>query len=314
MVRSSRHNRRGYRLQSHWGDYTSDAGAIPHTSRSLGRAFSILLQWLVATCCWVGTAPESAAAPIANTLNFNQTRYLVPMATNMEIPIPAQSFYSDSLAVSSSGTLYSADASGAIWDVTGAFSIPVGPTGRTQIADLVMGSGGLWGFSNASQELFFYDLSSSSVTSAQVITGLSGHLITGVAYQLSTGDIYLCGYTGVNSDTLFHIASSATVATTVGSMFNGELASYFVDLEFGADGTLYTVSFIHRWFYSVSTASGATTFISSGAFHRDLTAMALPVPASIPEPSTMVILAIGGCVAGRCRFWRPIESNSIRSS
>ena len=109
-----------------------------------------------------------------------------------------------------------------------------------------MGFGAIWGFSNASQELFFYDLGSSSVTSAQVITGLSGHLITGVAYQMSTGDIYLSGYTGLNSDTLFHIASSATAATTVGSMFNDELASYFVDLEFGADGRLYTVSFIHQ--------------------------------------------------------------------
>lgn len=295
------------RLHSRLVDRTLDGRAIWQPGRSLWYTLTTLLPWLFATGCWLGTALESAAAPIANTLNFNQTRYRVNMATNLEIPIPGQSFYSDSLAMSPSGTLYSADASGVIWDVTGAFAIPVGPTGRTQIADLVMGSGGLWGFSNASQELFFYDLGTSSVTSAQVITGLSGHWITGVAYQMSTGDIYLCGYTGVNSDTLFHIASSATAATTVGSMFNGETASYFVDLEFGADGSLYAVSFIYRWFYSVSTASAATTFISSGAFHRDLTAMALPVPASVPEPTTMAILAIGGCMAGRNCFRRTRE-------
>lgn len=291
----------GLRFPSLRADRTKGAPANRHPGRSLWCVLSTLLPWLFATGCWMGTAVQCAAAPIATTLNFNQTRYLVPMATNLEIPILGQSFYSDSLALSSTGTLYSTDASGNLWDVTGAFSIPVGPTGRTQIADLVMGSGGLWGFSNASQELFFYDLGSSSVTSAQVITGLSGHLITGVAYQMSTGDIYLSGYTGLNSDTLFHIASSATAATTVGSMFNGEPASYFVDLEFGADGTLYAVSFVHRWFYSVSTASAATTFISSNPFHRDLTAMALQVPASVPEPGTMAILSIGGCLAGRCR-------------
>ncbi|MFN5951304.1 MAG: PEP-CTERM sorting domain-containing protein [Pirellulaceae bacterium] len=32
--------------------------------------------------------------------------------------------------------------------------------------------------------------------------------------------------------------------------------------------------------------------------------MALQVPASVPEPGTMAILSIGGCLAGRCRSRR----------
>jgi hypothetical protein len=273
-----------------------------HDSFSVCLVLSTLLPWILATACWIGLAPRIAAAPIATTLNFNQTRHRVPISTNLETLIPGQSFYSDSLAISANGTLFSADPSGVIWNVTGVFSIPVGPTGRTQIADLVMGSGGLWGFSNASQELFFFDLGSSSVTSAQIITGISGHTITGVAYQMSTGDIYLTGYAGMNNDTLFRIASAATVATTVGSMVNGEPASYFVDLEFGADGTLYAVSFIYRWFYSVSTTNASTAFLSSGAFHRDVTAMAIRVPAPVPEPGAMAILSISGCLAAGCRY------------
>ena len=92
------------------------------------------------------------------------------MATNTKFSLPNNPFQSDSLARSASGTLYSADPVGMIWNVTNAFQIPVGPTSRTMIGDLVMGVNGLWGFSNASQELFFFDFGTSAVTYAQTIS------------------------------------------------------------------------------------------------------------------------------------------------
>lgn len=230
------------------------------------------------------------ASPFAWTLNTNMTRYRVDVATNNEIPISNSPFMSDSLARSASGNLYSADSLGVIWDVTGA-QIPVGPTGRTQIGDLVMGNNGLWGFSNASQELFFFDFGSSSVTYAQTINGVGGFTITGVAYQGSTGDVYLSGYIGLNTDTLFHVMNSSNNALLVGNMANGDSFSYFSDIEFDASGTLYAMSWYHRWFYSVSTVNATTSFVSAGP-HRDVTAMALPVP----EPAALVGLAIGSAI------------------
>jgi hypothetical protein len=220
------------------------------------------------------------------------TRYNVNVATNAEIAIPNNPFMSDSLARSAAGTLYSADSAGMIWDVTAGFQIPVGPTGRTQIGDLVVGGNGLWGFSNASQELFFFDFGSSGVTSAQVISGLGGATVTGVAYEGSTGDVYLSGNTGLNTDTLFRVPNASAAATTVGSMANGDAFSYFSDIEFDASGTLYAISWYHRWFYTVAPANGATTLVSTGP-HRDATAMAL----TIPEPSTSAMILAGlGCI------------------
>lgn len=99
------------------------------------------------------------------------------MATNTKFSLTNNPFQSDSLARSASGTLYSADPVGMIWDVTNAFQIPVGPTSRTMIGDLVMGVNGLWGFSNASQELFFFDFGTSAVTYAQTISRPSEEIV-----------------------------------------------------------------------------------------------------------------------------------------
>lgn len=92
MIRSRWHIGCDDRLHSRLVDRTLDGRAIWQPGRSLWYTLTTLLPWLFATGCWLGTALESAAAPIVTTLNFNQTRYRVNMATNLEIPIPGQSF------------------------------------------------------------------------------------------------------------------------------------------------------------------------------------------------------------------------------
>ena len=79
----------------------------------------------VGLCLWAGWGQ---AAPIAWTLDANRTRFRVPVATNTEFALASNPFQSDSLARSASGTLYSVDPVGMIWDVTNGFQIPVGPT------------------------------------------------------------------------------------------------------------------------------------------------------------------------------------------
>jgi len=233
-------------------------------------------------------ASIAAAAPVAVELNTNTTRYRVDAATNAELPIPGNPFQSDSLALAPTGQLYSVDSSGNLFDVTVA-PIPVGPTLRTAIADLDYASNGLWGFSNTSGELFFFDLGLNTVTYSQVITGTGTLTMTGVAYQPSTGDIYLSGYSTLNTDQLFRVPASTTSATLVGAMANGDAFSYFADIDFGPSGALYAMSFFHRDFYTVSTTTGATTFLSTGP-HRDATAMALD---PVPEPGTLAMVTLG---------------------
>lgn len=239
-----------------------------------------------------GTA---VASPLVHVLNTNTTIDLTNAATNASIPYGSTTFSSTSLAMSASGTLYSANTGGILFDVTGP-PIPVGPIGKTQIGDLDFANNGLWGYSNASSELFFFDLGLTSVTYSQVISLSPNATVTGVAHQASTGDIYLSANTGLNNDFLLRVPSFSNSATLVGAMANGDAFSYFADIDFDASGTLYAMSFFHRYYYTVSTTTAATSLLSVGP-HRDTTAMAMN---PVPEPATVAILALGA-LALRCK-------------
>ena len=234
-------------------------------------------------------ASPGLSAPIAYELNFNTSIYRVNAANNNEIFYGNAPFISDSLAMSPALSLYSADANGVLWDITAA-PIPVGPTGFTQIADLDWANNGLWGFSNPGSSLFFFDLGLNTVTYSAAITGLGAATVTGVAYDATTGDIYLSGNTGLNTDQLLRIPFSTTSAVTIGLMPISDAFSYIADIDFdGATGNLYAMSFYHREFYTVNTLNGATTFLSTGP-HRDTTAMALN---PVPEPATLALSLLG---------------------
>lgn len=240
---------------------------------------------------------SAQAAPAGWVLNTNQTIDLVNLANNADTPAGGLAFPSDSLAVSPAGTLYSADALGVLWDVTGP-PIPVGPTLRTQIADLDWAGNGLWGYSNASQELFFFDLGSSSVTYA---TGLTlpaslpaGSVVSGVAHQPGSGDIFLSAHSGLNNDMLLRVPASSTTALLVGTLAHGDSFSHVSDIDFDAGGTLYAMTWFHRWFYSVAPATAATSFVSSGP-HRDSTALAL---SPVPEAASALLLGLGIAALG----------------
>jgi hypothetical protein len=236
----------------------------------------------------VGAMGTALSAPFAYVLNTNTTIDMVNASANTGSTIGSSTVASTSLAASPTGTLYSANGAGVLWNVTGA-PIPVGPTGRTQIADLDYANNGLWGFSNSSKELFFFDLGSSSVTYSQTISVPGSLTFTGVAHQASTGNVYLSGNNGLNSDFLMMVPAFGTSALPIGSMTHGDNFSYISDIDFDASGTLYAMTWFNRWFYTVNTANGATTFVSSGP-HRDTTGMALN---SVPEPATMATLALG---------------------
>lgn len=248
----------------------------------------------ISLCCLTLLGSLSVASPIAWISNANATIDTVNVATNGSVLYGNTPFVTDSLARTNSGNLIIANGGGVLWDVTGS-PVPIGATGKSQIGDLDYGNGGLWGYSNASQELFFYDLGLFAVTYSQVISIPSTATVEGVAFQQSTGDIYLSAHVGLNTDRLLHVPAFATSATLIGPMANSDPFSYFSDIDFDAAGTLYAVSFYHRFFYTVSTSNAATILISTGP-HKDTTGMALN---PVPEPATLACFVLGGLLLRR---------------
>lgn len=242
------------------------------------------------------------ASPFAYISNTNTTIDLVNMPTNAGPTIGNSLVGSTSLAITPTGVLYAGSANGVVLQVGGP-PIPAGPTGRTQIADLDYENNGLWGFSNTTKELFFFDLGSASVTYSQVISVPSSITFTGVARQSSTGKTFLCGNNGLNSDFLMFVPNFGTSAVPLGAMPNGDAFSYFSDIDFDASGTLYAVSWFNRYFYSVSQTNGSTTLVSAGP-HRDTVGMALN---PVPEPASIAALGIGLFAVGRRRRARSKE-------
>lgn len=231
---------------------------------------------------------QAVAAPFVRVANSNLTVELVNVPTNSGIPIINLSFPTNSLALAPSGALYAADPVGNLWDVA-VVPIPAGSIGKADIGDLDWSGSGMWGFSNATSELFFFDTGTSSVTYNQGLSLPSGLRVSGVAHQDSTGDTYLSAFDAGYNTFLFKNPSSSAALNLVGSMTHTDVASYIADIEFNAAGTLYGVTWFHRHFLTINPLSAATTTVSVGP-HRDSTAFALN---PVPEPATMVALAVG---------------------
>jgi hypothetical protein len=268
-------------------------------ARALLAKLSQRVTWVGALALALAGAP-AGATPFAYAVGANNAIELVDVATNADSSAGATFFATDSLAITPSGSLYSADPNGVLFDVTGP-NIPVGPTGFTQIADLDYAPNGLWGFSNQAQTLFFFDLTLNTVTSSLTDPALAAYTITGVAHRASDGSIFLSGYDVTLVNWLFQIAPSATSAALVGTLAHGDAASYVSDIDFDpSSGTLHAMTWFHRWFYSVDPVTAATALVSSGP-HRDATGMALP----IPEPGTLALTLMGlAAIAGGGRYAR----------
>jgi hypothetical protein len=246
----------------------------------------------------IGLAATLAiASPIGRVVRTMQTIDAVNLSSNSEASISTTTFATDSLAMDTGGSMFSANSSGNIYNVTSPMPFLVGSTGFTQIGDLDYANNGLWGYSNASGKLFFFDFGSSTVTYQAAISGLGIKTVTGVAFNPTNGSVFLSAYNGLNNDFLFEVGSSSTTAVLKGAMAQSDTFSYISDIDFDPSGTLYAMTWYHRDFYTVNAANGATSLYSNGP-HRDVTGMALE---AVPEPGTIAVILGGMAMLRRSR-------------
>lgn len=231
---------------------------------------------------------RAMAAPFVRVANSNGTVELVNVATNTDVPLVSLTFPTNSLALAPSGALYAADPSGNLWDVS-VVPIPAGSIGKADIGDLDWSGSGMWGFSNATNELFFFDTGSSSVTYNQGLSLPAGLTVSGVAHQDATGDTFLSAYDSGFNSYLFRNPVSSASLNLVGSMLHSDGGSYVSDIEFAASGALFGVTWFHRHFLTVNPLTAATSTVSMGP-HRDSTAFALR---PVPEPASVIALGLG---------------------
>jgi hypothetical protein len=257
-----------------------------------------LHRCVLPVACLSLVAPLNAA-PDVWSVSANMDIFQVDAASNSETPFIPSPVVSDSLAADFSGLLYVADSNGDIRTVQGG---PAWTTGYSQIADLYFVPGGLWGFSDATDTLFLFDLNTTTVASSvNITTGLSGYTVTGVTRQASTGDFFLSANTGPNADFLLKLDLSAFSASVVGAMSHTDTTSYISDIEFLPDGSLLAMTWFHRHFLTVNPANGTTAFLSVGP-HRDANGLAVD-PNPVPEPGTWAAgLGLVGAATVLC--WR----------
>jgi len=248
-----------------------------------------------------GLTTFAFGAPFVPIANSNWTIESVDVPTNSGVIVTNLTFPTNSLALSPAGALYVADPAGNLWDVTGP-PIPAGSIGMADIGDLDWSANGMWGFSNATSDLFFFDVGSMTVTYSQGLTVPVGLSVSGVAHQDSTGDTYLSAFDAGLNSYLFKNPSSSATLNLVGTMSHSDAGSYISDIEFDAGGILRGVTWFHRHLLTINPTSAATSTISVGP-HRDSTAFAMN---PVPEPSTIVAIAL--CLHGLGRRKRSSKS------
>lgn len=137
------------------------------------------------------------------------------MANNAETPVPPNTFQSRSLAIDPANQLISIDSNGVLFNVTGP-AIPMGATGMLGCGDLDWGVGGVWGYDNLADQLFFFDTTLSTLTSVTAISGVgAGQTVDGVAYRPSDGSIFLSAHNPAMTDFLYQVMPFTNVAAPV---------------------------------------------------------------------------------------------------
>ena len=235
-----------------------------------------------------GMACMAGASPVPYVTSLNGVLLTVDAANNSPTLIGPSGLATDSRAQDINGKLWAASASGGLYQVTGSGSTLIANLPFGNIGDLDCDANGIWGYSNAASMLFYYNLTSNSVTVQTPVPSLVGKTVTGVAID-AAGQMYLS--TALNNELYKMFNPMVPIANFIGLMPTTD--NNFGDIDFDpATGKLWGVTYNNRSWYTINTGNATTQLITpttSGVL--DITGLAIPVVA--PEPATWAILGLG---------------------
>lgn len=247
---------------------------------------------LAAALAIAGTA---GAVPFFEAANMMGPLWRVDLATNAGLSSGNATFATDSLAGTTPGVFYAADALGSVHQVGAGPAVLVGNTGFVQIAELDADPTlqGLWGFSNAGDVLFYFDLTVRAVTVQHQISGLVSP-ISGLAVGPGS-TFYLSDF----QNQLLSVAAPpgsppVLPATTIGTMLTTDGRIGDIDFEPGT-GRLIAATWSDREVLEVSTLTAATQQLHPQVTNPldgglDINAITFTV---VPEPAGALALAAG---------------------
>jgi hypothetical protein len=98
------------------------------------------------------------------------------------------------------------------------------------------------------------------ITGALTLIGASGHALSGISVDKTTGILYGIGGSSTTNQALYTIDMTTGVATLVGPCSTNTL---FIDIAIDGSGNAYAIDLVADSLFSVNLATGATTLVGS---------------------------------------------------